>query len=156
MDADLSHDPAALPELLAALDAGADLSIGSRYIPGGVIPNWSLGRRLLSRWGNRYTGVMLGMAVSDATSGFRAYRADVLRSVDLDTVRADGYGFQIEMAYRVAQTGSVITEVPITFADREHGQSKMSRRIVFEALGARHPLGRAEAADSITSRRERD
>jgi glycosyltransferase involved in cell wall biosynthesis len=134
MDADLSHDPAALPDLIAPLAAGADLSIGSRYVPGGVIPNWSRKRRLLSRWGNRYSGFMLGLKVADATAGFRAYRADMLRTIDLDGVRADGYGFQIEMAYRVAQAGGVLTEVPITFADREHGQSKMSGRIIVEAL----------------------
>jgi dolichol-phosphate mannosyltransferase len=134
MDADLSHDPAALPSLLAAIDDGADLSIGSRYIPGGTIPRWSLSRRLLSRWGNRYAGAMLGLHVRDATSGFRADRADVLSALDLDTVRADGYGFQIEMAYRVATGGGTITEVPIAFVDREQGESKMCGRIVFEAL----------------------
>jgi dolichol-phosphate mannosyltransferase len=135
MDADLSHDPAALPALLEAVEGGADLSIGSRYVAGGVIPQWKWHRRLLSRWGNRYAGAMLGLGVHDVTSGFRAYRADVLRAVDLDTMRADGYGFQIEMTYRVAQHGGVIAEVPITFIDREQGESKMCARIVIEALG---------------------
>jgi glycosyltransferase involved in cell wall biosynthesis len=134
MDADLSHDPAALPTLLAAVDEGADLSIGSRYVEGGVIPDWPLHRRLLSRWGNRYAGAMLGLNVRDATAGFRAYRADMLRAIDLDTIRADGYGFQIEMAYRVANAGGVIVERPITFVDREKGESKMSSRIIVEAL----------------------
>jgi len=134
MDADLSHDPAALPSLLGAIAEGADLSIGSRYVPGGTIPKWSWRRRMLSRWGNRYAGVMLGIDVRDATSGFRAYRSDVVAALDLETVRADGYGFQIEMAYRVALAGGTITEVPIAFVDREKGESKMCGRIVVEAL----------------------
>jgi len=134
MDSDLSHDPAALPALLNAIDDGADLAIGSRYVPGGSIPHWPLHRRSLSRWGNRYAAWMLRMGVRDSTSGFRAYRADTLRAIDLDRVRADGYGFQIEMAYRVAQLGGRITETPIEFRDRERGNSKMSTRIVGEAL----------------------
>jgi dolichol-phosphate mannosyltransferase len=134
MDADLSHDPASLPALLSAVESGADLSIGSRYVPGGKIPRWSWHRRLLSRWGNRYAAMMLRMPVRDATAGFRAYRAHALRGIELDTVRADGYGFQIEMAYRVSRGGGRIVEVPISFADREVGESKMSSRIVVEAL----------------------
>lgn len=134
MDSDLSHDPAALPSLLAAVDEGADLAIGSRYVPGGSIPDWSLHRRLLSRWGNRYAAAVLGLAVRDATSGFRAYRAPSLARIDLGTVRADGYGFQIEMAHRVAGDGGRIVEVPIAFTDRVRGTSKMSGRIVVEAL----------------------
>lgn len=134
MDADLSHDPAALPALLAAVADGADLAIGSRYVPGGSIPNWSWHRRALSRWGNRYASAVLGLTVRDATSGYRAYRASVLSKLDLDTVRADGYGFQIEMAYRVARLGGSIREVPICFTDRVRGTSKMSGRIVAEAL----------------------
>ncbi len=134
MDSDLSHDPAALPTLLAAVDDGADLAIGSRYIPGGSIPRWSVGRRALSRWGNRYAAAMLRLAVHDATSGFRAYRATALVDIDLDRVRADGYGFQIEMAYLVAQGGGRVVERPIEFRDRTRGASKMSTRIVVEAL----------------------
>lgn len=134
MDSDLSHDPAALPSLLAAVDNGADLAIGSRYVPGGSIPDWAWHRRMLSRWGNRYAGAMLGMKVRDATAGYRAYRAGCLRTIDLDTVKADGYGFQIEMAYRVSRGGGVIVEVPIAFIDRVRGTSKMSGRIVVEAL----------------------
>ena len=134
IDADLSHDPGALPSLLAALESGADLVIGSRYVPGGDIPYWPLRRRLLSRWGNRYAAAMLRVPVRDATSGYRMYRADVLRRLDLGSVRADGYGFQIEMVHRVAQVGGVITEVPISFVDRARGQSKMCGRIVLEAL----------------------
>ena len=135
MDSDLSHDPAALPSLLDAVEAGADLAIGSRYVPGGSIPNWPLHRRSLSRWGNRYAALLLRLTVKDSTSGFRAYRADVLRRVDLDSVRADGYGFQIEMAYRVARLGGTVAERPIEFRDRERGNSKMSSRIIVEALG---------------------
>ncbi len=134
MDSDLSHDPAALPSLLAAVDAGADLAVGSRYVSGGSIPDWSLHRRLLSRWGNRYAAAVLGLHVHDATAGYRAYRADVLGRIDLDTVRAEGYGFQIEMAYRVARLGGRIDEVPISFTDRVRGTSKMSGRIILEAL----------------------
>jgi dolichol-phosphate mannosyltransferase len=134
MDADLSHDPGALPALLAAVDHGADLAIGSRYVPGGSIPNWSWHRKALSRWGNRYAAGVLGLAINDSTSGFRAYRAGTLEKIDLDTVRADGYGFQIEMAYRVVGEGGRVVEVPIAFVDRVRGTSKMSGRIVAEAL----------------------
>ncbi|HEX9995290.1 MAG TPA: polyprenol monophosphomannose synthase [Acidimicrobiales bacterium] len=134
MDADMSHDPSALPQLLRALDAGADLAVGSRYVPGGSIPDWKLHRRLLSRWGNRYASVVLDLDVRDTTSGYRAYRVEVLRRVDLDAVRADGYGFQIEMAYEVARAGGRVVEVPISFTDRVRGTSKMSGRIVVEAL----------------------
>lgn len=134
MDADLSHDPAALPALVAALEGGAELAVGSRYVPGGTIPRWSWHRRLLSRGGNVYASVLLGLGVADSTSGFRAYRASVLRRIDLDRVRADGYGFQIEMTYRARQAGAPITEVPISFVDRVDGESKMSLFIVVEAL----------------------
>jgi glycosyltransferase involved in cell wall biosynthesis len=134
MDADLSHDPGALPALVAALDQGADLAIGSRYCDGGSIPNWSRRRKLLSRWGNRYAAAVLGMPIRDATAGFRAYRSEMLRRLDLDAIRADGYGFQIEMAYRVVSAGGAVVEVPIAFVDRVRGTSKMSGRIVIEAL----------------------
>lgn len=134
MDSDLSHDPAALPALLAAVAEGADLAIGSRYVPGGSIPNWPLVRRLLSRWGNAYAARALRLGVADATSGFRAYRAGIVETVDMESVRADGYGFQIEMAYRVARAGGRIVELPIEFVDRRWGTSKMSSRIVVEAM----------------------
>lgn len=134
MDADLSHDPADLPRLLAAIDDGADLAIGSRYIPGGSIPEWSWHRRLLSRQGNRYAAWALQLTAHDATSGFRAYRASALSKIDLDQVRADGYGFQVEMVHRVAGLGGTIAEVPIRFSERAQGTSKMSTRIVVEAL----------------------
>jgi dolichol-phosphate mannosyltransferase len=135
MDSDLSHDPASLPSLLGAIEHGADLVIGSRYVPGGSIPNWSWHRRWLSKWGNRYAAGVLGLAVNDSTAGYRAYRATMLRRIDLDRVVADGYGFQIEMTYEVVRRGGAVVEVPIAFADRVRGESKMSGRIVVEALG---------------------
>jgi dolichol-phosphate mannosyltransferase len=134
MDADLSHDPADVPRLLQAVADGAILAIGSRYVPGGGTPHWPLHRRLLSRWGNRYAGLVLGLGVRDATAGFRAYRAEVLDAIDYQTTRADGYAFQVEMAYRVRRAGGSITEVPIMFSDRVRGTSKMSTRIVAEAM----------------------
>ena len=133
MDADLSHDPAVIPKLLALL-AGNDLVIGSRYVPGGSVPRWGIHRRLISWAGNRYSSFALGVPVRDLTSGFRAYRADVLRRIDLESVRADGYGFQIEMAYLVSRGGGRIAETPICFADRKEGESKMSTSIALEAL----------------------
>ncbi len=135
MDADGQHDPAVLPELIASLHRHqADLAIGSRYVPGGAVPGWPTNRRLLSRWGNRYIGFMLRLPVRDATAGFRAYRATIIERVGLDRVHADGYGFQIEMAYEVSKAGGRIVEIPITFRDRERGVSKMSPDIVGEAL----------------------
>ncbi len=134
MDSDLQHDPAALPSLISAVEAGADLAIGSRYVPGGHIPDWPKHREWLSRGGNRYAAVVLRLQVRDATAGFRCYRAPTLARIDLERITADGYGFQIEMAYNVARLGGRIVEVPITFNDRERGTSKMSSRIVVEAL----------------------
>ena len=134
IDADLSHDPAVLPQLIAALDAGADLAIGSRYVPGGSIPNWPARRRALSKYGNAYTGFMLRTGVADATAGFRAYKAEVLRLIDYSATRSKGYGFQIETAYRVAKTGNKIVEVPITFTDRVRGHSKMSLAVMVEEM----------------------
>lgn len=133
MDSDHSHDPAALPRLLAALDQ-ADMAIGSRYVTGGSIPDWPRWRRALSAGGNRYATLLLDLEVRDATSGFRAYRADLLHTVDPSSLRADGYGFLIEMTYRVARSGASTVEVPITFTDRLEGNSKMSVQIVLEAL----------------------
>ena len=134
IDADLSHDPAVLPTLLSALDDGADLVIGSRYVPGGSVPHWPMHRRALSRYGNWYTSFALRTGVKDATAGYRAYRAEMLRKVRYDTTRAVGYGFQIELAYRVWRAGGRIVEVPITFTDRTRGHSKMSARIAAEEL----------------------
>ena len=134
MDADLSHDPADLPRLLEAMANGADLAIGSRYVPGGSTPAWPLHRRLLSRWGNRYAGAALGLGVRDATAGFRAYSARILREMDVAHTQSDGYGFQVEMTYAARRAGARIVELPISFSDREHGTSKMSMRIVAEAM----------------------
>jgi dolichol-phosphate mannosyltransferase len=134
MDADFSHDPAALPELLEQIDEGADVAIGSRYVAGGRIPNWPRMRRVLSRVGNFYASTVLGLSVRDATSGFRAYRAGVLAAVEAGATRATGYGFQVELAYRAHRLGARIVEVPITFNDRVRGVSKMSWHIIGEAM----------------------
>jgi dolichol-phosphate mannosyltransferase len=134
MDADFSHDPAVLPSIVAPLINGVDVSIGSRYVKGGAIPNWARHRHLLSQGGNRYASVVLGLGVADSTAGFRAYSADIMGKLDLSRIRAEGYGFQIEMTYRAKQHGATIVEVPITFVDRAAGESKMSSRIVLEAL----------------------
>ena len=135
MDADLSHEPEALPDLVGALSGGCELAVGSRYVPGGVIPNWAWHRRLLSRGGNVYASSLLGLGVSDSTSGFRVYASTVLRRIELDRIRADGYGFQIEMTYEAKRAGATVVEVPIRFVDRIEGESKMSMIIVVEALG---------------------
>jgi dolichol-phosphate mannosyltransferase len=134
MDADLSHDAAELPSMLTQTDNGADLTIGSRYVPGGSIPHWPWHRRALSRWGNRYSGFMLACGIRDMTSGYRAYRREMLEAVDYAATRAVGYGFQIELAYRVSSAGGTIVEVPITFSDRVRGHSKMSPAVAFEEL----------------------
>lgn len=133
MDADLSHRPEDLPRLLEAV-AVHDMVIGSRYVEGGEVSNWSKARVTLSRAGNAYARAMLRVPVADATSGYRAYRAQVLGALLHDPIRSDGYAFQIELAYRAWRTGFDIAEVPITFREREHGRSKLSRRIVAEAL----------------------
>jgi dolichol-phosphate mannosyltransferase len=133
MDADLSHDPADVPKLVRALN-DADLVVGSRYVPGGSIENWGRLRRWLSAAGNVYARAWLGYGVKDSTSGFRAYRTEWLDDQDLDDVKSEGYAFQIEMTRRVHRSGGRIVEVPITFTERLHGKSKLSRRIVLEAL----------------------
>ncbi|HWL64900.1 MAG TPA: polyprenol monophosphomannose synthase [Actinomycetota bacterium] len=133
MDADLSHDPADVPRLLAGLDQ-AELAIGSRYVPGGGVGNWGRARRILSAGGNLYARAWLRYKVKDSTSGFRAYRTDFLSTLELDSVSSEGYAFQIEMTRRVSRAGGRIVEVPITFIERAHGKSKMSRKIVAEAL----------------------
>lgn len=134
MDADLSHDPAVLPALVAIVEHGADLAIGSRYVPGGLTENWPRRRRMLSRWGNRYAAGVLGLAINDATAGYRAYRSEALERMHFETVAADGYGFQVEMTYRLVRIGGKVVEFPITFRDRTEGTSKMSGGIVSEAL----------------------
>ena len=134
MDADLSHDPAVIPQLLAGLRAGADLVIGTRYMPGGGIPDWTWHRRLLSRWGNSYARSLLRLQVPDSTSGFRAYRREILTQIDMSRLRADGYGFLIEMVYRIDRLGGSISGVPIQFYDRRSGASKMSLMTALESL----------------------
>lgn len=133
LDADGSHQPEQLPGLLAALDR-ADLVIGSRWIPGGAVVNWPLRRELISRCGSFYSRSMLGLDVRDITAGFRAFRRSTLERIDLDSVESVGYGFQVDMTFRVARQGMTITEVPITFVERTLGESKMSSGIVLEAV----------------------
>jgi glycosyltransferase involved in cell wall biosynthesis len=152
IDADLSHDPAALPMMLDLADRGIALVIGSRYIPGGSVIGWPRRRTWLSRWGNRYAGLVLGLALNDATSGYRVYRADTLREVGIDGVQADGYGFQIEMTYRTVQAGLSVVEVPIAFRDRVAGTSKMHRGIIIEAFKLVTLWG---LRDALTFRRAR-
>jgi len=134
MDSDFSHDPADLPRLLKGIDDGADLVIGSRYVPGGEIPHWPWHRRALSKYGNLYSARMLRLDVRDVTAGYRAYRGEILSRIDIEAVRAEGYGFQVEMTYFVAQLGGRIVEIPIKFVDRVRGTSKMSSNIVVEAM----------------------
>jgi len=135
IDADFSHDPAMIPALVSAVEHGVDLALGSRYVPGGITENWPRRRRALSRWGNRYVAGMLGLAINDATAGYRAYRASALiDKIDFESVRTEGYGFQIEMTHRLVRAGGRIVEIPITFRDRTQGQSKMSQSIISEAF----------------------
>lgn len=135
MDADLSHDPAAIPRLVAALDdSGAGVVLGSRYVLGGEsAADWPWSRRLLSRWANAYVNAILRLGVRDATSGFKAWHADTLRAVDLTSIRSSGYAFQIEMNHRALALGFRLAEVPIVFADRAHGSSKMTVRVQLES-----------------------
>lgn len=134
MDVDFSHDPAAIPSLIAAIEAGADVVIGSRYVSGGATADWPLHRRLLSRWGNRYTGMVLGLGVRDATSGFRAYRATAMRDIEPASTTAEGYAFLTELVRRLVVKRYAVREVPIVFRDREFGTSKMSSRIIAESM----------------------
>ena len=133
MDCDFSHDPADLPRLLAATDE-ADVAIGSRYIAGGKTRNWGAVRRAISSAGSLYARVLLSIGIRDPTAGFKCYRADVLRAIDLDAIHSKGYAFQIETIYRALRAGFRLVEIPITFVDREAGGSKMSRAIVVEAV----------------------
>jgi len=133
MDADLSHDPADVPRLLAALDAGADLALGSRYVPGGGTRNWPLNRRLLSRFGSIYSRLWLGLPYRDLTGGFKAWTRDALAGALAEPLASDGYAFQVEMTWRTVGAGGRVSEVPIIFTEREDGVSKMSRDIAIEA-----------------------
>lgn len=158
MDADGSHRPEDLPLLLAALDE-ADVALGSRWVPGGRVVNWPKSRELLSRGGNWYTRVALGLPLRDATGGFRAFRTTVLRDLDLATVASAGYCFQVDLAWRAVQRGYQVVEVPIVFIERTAGTSKMSRAIVVEALwrvtqwGTQKRWNQVRALGSVTTHR---
>ena len=134
MDADFSHDPADLGRLLAAIDAGADLALGSRYVPGGGVEHWGLLRRVVSRGGSAYARRVLGLHVRDLTGGFKCFRREVLEAIGLDTIHSHGYSFQIELTQRALQRGYTVREVPIIFRDRRAGRSKMSPWIAMEAI----------------------
>ncbi len=148
MDADLSHDASYLPHFVRLIEQGADVVLGSRYVRGGGVENWTLSRRVISRGGCLYAQTILGLPYRDLTGGFKCFRRDVLEAIDLDAVDARGYGFQIEMTYRAHKLGFKVVELPITFVDRQVGESKMSNDIVVEAMlgvwrlrldrGARH------------------
>jgi dolichol-phosphate mannosyltransferase len=134
MDSDFSHDPADLARLLQAVYDGADLALGSRYVPGGGVSDWGLLRRFISEGGSTYARIVLGLKVRDLTGGFKCFRREVLEAIHFDGVRSQGYAFQVELTYRAVQAGFKVQEVPIVFRDREHGQSKMSWRIAAEAM----------------------
>jgi dolichol-phosphate mannosyltransferase len=134
MDADFSHDPGYLPGMIARARDDADLVLGSRYVPGGGTVNWGLGRKLVSRGGSLYARLILGVRVRDLTGGFKCFRREVLEAIELSTVECSGYSFQIELTYRALRAGFRVAELPIVFADRRVGQSKMSRGIVLEAI----------------------
>ena len=152
MDADLSHDPAVIPEMLRLIDSGADAVVGSRYVRGGGTTDWPTHRRLLSKWGNAYTRTALRLSVNDCTSGYRAYRADALRSIEPTTTQAEGYAFLTELVRRLDRTGHTIVETPIIFRDRERGKSKMSGRIVVESMWLVTTWGVADLRRRLTRR----
>jgi dolichol-phosphate mannosyltransferase len=133
MDSDFSHDPADLARLLATVHGGADLALGSRYVPGGGVSDWGLVRRLISEGGSAYARIVLGLPVRDLTGGFKCFRREVLEAIHFDGVRSRGYAFQVELTYRAVRAGFRVVEVPIVFRDRQRGQSKMSWRIALEA-----------------------
>jgi dolichol-phosphate mannosyltransferase len=134
MDCDFSHDPADVPRLIAACEAGADLVLGSRYVAGGGTENWGRGRRVVSAGGSLYARTLLGLPIRDLTGGFKCFRREVLETIDLAAVEAKGYAFQIELTYRAIRAGFTVVEVPILFRDRTVGKSKMSRGIFLEAV----------------------
>lgn len=153
MDCDFSHDPAVIPRMLELVGEGADVVVGSRYVAGGGTQDWPLRRRLLSKWGNRYTGILLGTGVRDCTAGFRAYRASVLQSVEPASTGAEGYAFLTELTRRLARRGARIVETPILFRDREKGTSKMSGRIIVESMLLVTRWGLADRWQSLRGRR---
>jgi dolichol-phosphate mannosyltransferase len=134
MDSDFSHNPEDLARLLAAVQGGADLALGSRYVPGGGVSEWGLLRRLISEGGSTYARWVLGLRVRDLTGGFKCFRREVLEAIHFDGVRSQGYAFQVELTYRAVRAGFRVVEVPIVFRDRQRGQSKMSWRIAVEAM----------------------
>jgi dolichol-phosphate mannosyltransferase len=134
MDTDLSHDPNYLPAFFEALEAGYDVVVGSRNVPGGGVEGWGLGRHVLSKGGSLYSRLILGVGVKDLTTGYKAFSADALRAIDLRSLRSNGYSFQIETTFRAVRRGLRVKEVPIVFVDRRTGESKMSRRIFAEAI----------------------
>jgi dolichol-phosphate mannosyltransferase len=155
MDADGSHQPEQLPRLLDAVAAGADLALGSRWVPGGTVHNWPVTRKLLSRGGNTYTRVLTGMPLRDATGGFRAFRREVLEKVDLASVASQGYCFQVDLAWRAVRLGFTVVEVPIDFVERALGSSKMSGAIVREALWLVTVWGLQHRAAQVSALRPR-
>jgi len=149
MDADLSHDPSVLPRMVAAVEAGADLAIGSRYTTGGAIEvDWGPVRRAVSQMGSAYARIMVGTRVRDCTSGYRCYRASMLRKVPIREIRSEGYSFLIELLAALRDLGATIVEVPITYVDRQHGSSKISRSIIYEALWRTTLVGVARVTGS--------
>ncbi|NUP74814.1 MAG: polyprenol monophosphomannose synthase [Sinomonas sp.] len=155
MDADGSHQPEQLPRLLEAVGQGADLVIGSRWVHGGSVVNWPFYRQLISRTGSTYSRIMLGLKVKDMTAGYRAFRRETLEKLDLDAVESVGYGFQVDLAWRVAKLGLSVVEVPVTFVERELGSSKMSGNIVVEAMLNVTKWGLADRWKQLTHREQR-
>jgi dolichol-phosphate mannosyltransferase len=149
MDADLSHDPSDLPRLIARARDGADLVLGSRYVPGGGVENWDLVRRVISRAGSTYARTVLGVRTRDLTGGFKCFRAETLRAIDFETARSEGYAFQVELTYRTLALGLRVEEIPITFHERSAGDSKMSARIAFEAMWLVPALRLARRRDGL-------
>jgi dolichol-phosphate mannosyltransferase len=152
MDADGSHQPEQLPALLAAIEGGADLALGSRYVPGGSVVNWPVHRLGLSRGGNLYVRTLLGIEVRDATSGFRLYRREALAKIDLDAVRSTGYVFQTDLVSRVLNAGLAVQEVPIEFVERVRGESKMSGAVAWESLWRITRWGVRERTEQVRRR----
>jgi dolichol-phosphate mannosyltransferase len=149
MDADLSHDPRDLPRLIEAASEGADLVLGSRYVDGGGVEDWDLLRRVISRAGCRYARTVLSVGVRDLTGGFKCFRASTLRAIDFETVRSEGYAFQVELTYRAIARGLRVEEIPITFRERSAGESKMSARIALEAMWLVPALRLARRRDGL-------
>jgi dolichol-phosphate mannosyltransferase len=156
MDSDFSHDPADLARLLQAVHGGADLALGSRYVPGGGVSDWGLLRRFVSEGGSTYARIVLGLRVRDLTGGFKCFRRETLEAIHFDSVRSQGYAFQVELTYRAVRAGFEVVEVPIVFRDRQQGQSKMSWRIAAEAmwLVPRLRFGRQPPAPGVAQRAE--